>query len=331
MKTLAVVATKPWTVELQPLEVADPKPNEVVVCVTHSWISPGTEGSFVRGERIAGDTPLSETDPSPFPHVPGYQKVGVIEWVGADVPGLAVGDRVFATVSRTDGLFYAHGGHVSPAVTHHSQVWKLPETDLPDEAFSGLVLAQVGYNCGARPTVSVGECAVVIGDGLVGQWAAQTLAERGANVTLLGRHADRLARFTRGTTTTDHTTVTAGLQVLVDTVGDLATVYALLPKLRHDAHFVSAGFYGHEGKIDLQRLRNGEITVHTPSGWSKARMDTTLAWITEGRLTTLPLVTHRFPVARAAEAFDLILHRREPSLGVLLEWEGSAHAHAHSK
>ncbi|MGC4047173.1 MAG: alcohol dehydrogenase catalytic domain-containing protein [Armatimonas sp.] len=72
--------------------------------MTHSWISNGTEGSFVRGERIAGDTPWKPGDPSPFPHITGYQKVGVLEWVGENVDDLQVGDRVFATVSRVSDL-----------------------------------------------------------------------------------------------------------------------------------------------------------------------------------------------------------------------------------
>ncbi|WP_309713777.1 hypothetical protein [Armatimonas sp.] len=320
MKVSAVVTTKPWTVELRELTVAEPGPDEVVVRVTHSWISPGTEGSFIRGERLAGDTPLAPTDPSPFPLVTGYQKVGVVTWVGQNVKNFAIGERVFATVSRTDGLFFATGGHVSPAITSTHQLWKIPEGTLPIEAFSGLVLTQVGYNCGIRPALSPGDGAIVIGDGLVGQWAAQTLAERGASVTLLGHHDERLAKFTRGTVTTEPESIAKGQSVLVDTVGDLGTVYALLPRLRRDSHFVSAGFYGHEGKIDLQRLRNQEITVHTPAGWTTPRMDVTLDWVAQGKLTTLPLITHRFPVADATEAFDLFLHRRAPSLGILLEW-----------
>jgi bacteriochlorophyllide a dehydrogenase len=320
MKVNAVVATKPWSVELQELSIANPGPEEVVVQVTHSWISPGTEGSFIRGERLAGDTPLAPNDPSPFPLVTGYQKVGVVTWVGENVKNFAVGERVFASVSRTDGLFFPMGGHVSPAITPAHQLWKIPEGTLPIEAFSGLVLTQVGYNCGSRPALTPGEGAIVIGDGLVGQWAAQTLAERGADVTLLGRHPERLEKFTRGTTTTECESLAKGQSVLVDTVGDLETVYALLPKLRREAHFVSAGFYGHEGKIDLQRLRNQELTVHTPSGWTTPRMDATLEWVAQEKLTTLPLITHRFPVADAAAAFDLFLHRRAPSLGILLEW-----------
>src|SRR5580700_2661513 len=95
MKAYGAVATAPWRVEYLPVEVPDPGPEDVVVEVTHSWISNGTEGSFVRGERIAGDTPRHETDPIPFPHIPGYQKVGIVESVGADVSRVKPGDTVF--------------------------------------------------------------------------------------------------------------------------------------------------------------------------------------------------------------------------------------------
>ena len=79
MQAHAVVATAPGQIRFQEIQVPDPTSEEVLIRVRHSWISPGTEGSFVRGERIGGDTPRREGDPLPFPHVPGYQKVGVVE------------------------------------------------------------------------------------------------------------------------------------------------------------------------------------------------------------------------------------------------------------
>lgn len=310
----------------------------MVIRVTHSWISNGTEGSFVRGERIAGDTPISESDPSPFPHVPGYQKVGVVEEVGSEVSDVQVGETVFATVSQVSGMFYSFGGHVSPAVTHRSQVWKLPSTVDP-VAVSGLVLTQVGYNVGVRPALEEGESAVVLGDGMVGHWSAQTLKHRGARVMLLGRHDERLARFE--TSTEDRivnvakddplTAIRAwapeGIQVVADTVGSIDSVESLYPVMRHNSHIVSAGFYGPKGFIDLQKMRAREITLHTPAGWTQERMDATLKLVEEGALKTKHLITHHFPVSKAGEAFDLILSRREPRtresevLGVLLDWE----------
>ena len=44
------------------------------------------------------------------------------------------------------------------------------------------------------------------------------------------------------------------------------------------------------------------------------------AAVAAGALDTVSLLTHRFPVERAAEAWDLIESKREPVLGVLLDW-----------
>lgn len=112
-----------------------------------------------------------------------------------------------------------------------------------------------------------------------------------------------------------------GAQVLADTVGSIATVESLYPAMRRFNHIASAGFYGPNGRIDIQQMRNREMTLHAPAGWSKERMDATLDLLAQGVLTTSHLITHRFPVSRAGEAFDLILSRREPVLGVILDWE----------
>ena len=49
-------------------------------------------------------------------------------------------------------------------------------------------------------------------------------------------------------------------------------------------------------------------------------MDATLELIAKGSLKTEELITHRFPVAMAAEAWALIESKSEPVLGVILEW-----------
>lgn len=333
MRAWAAVATGIRQVAWQAVEAPEPGDEDVVVRVTHSWISNGTEGSFIRGERIAGDTPRKETDLLPFPHVPGYQKVGVVERVGANVTEFSPGERVFATVSKVEGMFYSVGGHISPAVTHRSQVWKL-QSDLEPVAASGLVLTQVGYNVGIRPALTAGDAAVVLGDGMVGHWSAQTLQWRGARVLLAGRHADRLSRFVpRGhdrvvnlheTNLVDAVKAFApeGVQVLADTVGSMDSVRALYPVMRHGGQISSAGFYGPHGLIDIQEMRNRELSLHTPAGWSKERMDATLALIAQGHLTTLPLITHYFPASECAAAYEAILTKKPGVLGVILDWEG---------
>jgi len=331
MQADAVVFTAPNTVEYRQVDCPEPGPWDVVVRVTHSWISNGTEGSYLRGERIAGDTPYRPGDPWPFPIVPGYQKVGVVEWVGDEVADITVGEMVFSAMGRVKGMFATMGGHVSPSVSPRDHIWKLPQ-DVDPLAFAGLVLTQVGYNCGTRAQVEAGAGAVVLGDGLVGQWAAQTLAWRGAEVVLVGHHEDRLRKFVGGilrhrvnakreaVMRAVYDILPGGIQVLVDTVGSIPAVEELVPLIRRHGHIVSAGFYGTGDRLALQPLRQDELSVDLVSGWSQERMNHTRELIAIGYLQTLPLITHHFPASQAAEAWKLIAAKSEPVLGVILDW-----------
>lgn len=323
----AVVFTDRNTVAFARVACPDPGPGDVVVRLAHSWISNGTEGSYLRGERTDGDTPYAEGDPWPFPVVAGYQKVGVVERVGDDVDDLAVGETVFATIGRVAGMHHDYAGHLSPSVCPRREVFRLPPGADP-LAYAGLVLAQVGYNAGTRPPLASGDPAVVVGDGLVGHWTAQTLAARGADVVLVGRHDDRLARFDGPTLNARRADWGAavrarfpeGVCVGVDTVGSLAVLDGLRAVSRRFGHLVSAGFYGPDDRWALQPPRYKELSMHLVSGWTRPRLEATLQAVTDGQLQTLPLITHHFPAARAADAWALIETKREPVLGVVLDW-----------
>ena len=331
MQARAVVFPQAHAVEFASVSCPEPGADDVAVEVLHSWISNGTEGSYLRGERIAGDTAWRPGSPTPFPVVAGYQKIGRVSWVGANVRDMEVGEIVFASVGKVDGMFHAHGGQISPSVNTREFVWKLPTTSDP-LAFAGMVLTQVGYNCGTRPSLRPGDWALVIGDGQVGQWAAQTLSLRGAQVALLGRHPDRLAKFPDRPThywfneTQDdwpaqlRRLCPEGLHALVETAGSLAHLQRALPLMARGGQIVSAGFHGADDLLSLQDLRQREISLHSVSGWTRARMAQTRRLIAAGQLQTLPLITHRFPVREAAAAWRLIQTKSEPVLGVLLDW-----------
>jgi bacteriochlorophyllide a dehydrogenase len=337
MKSHAVVFTARNQVEYREIESPDPGPEDVVVELHHSWISNGTEGSFLRGERISGDVAWLPGDPAPFPMVAGYQKVGRVLSVGSAVTKYAIGDWVFASMSRVCGMFdNQYAGHVSPSVCSQGALIPLP-TGLDPVAFSGLVLTQVGYNCGTRSAVQPGQVAVVAGDGLVGQWSAQTLASQGAKVVMIGRHDDRLARFAKYGHTIksgDDNGVAAmralGLgevQILVETTGRGRLLTDWLPLMKRNGHMVIAGFYPEAAEVDLlqalQQFRNYELSFDLASGATQERLDETMRWVADGRLNTLDLISHRFPVEKAADAWTLIESKREPVLGVVLDWPAS--------
>lgn len=331
MQAQAVVFPQAHQVEFASVTVPDPNDDDIVVEVMQSWISNGTEGSYLRGERIAGDTAYRPGDPVPFPVVAGYQKVGRVSWVGANIRDVTPGEIVFAATGRIEGMFHGAGGQVSPSISNRESIWKLP-ADPDPLAFAGMVLTQVGYNCGTRAASRPGDGALVLGDGMVGHWAAQTLSLLGVRVMMLGRHADRLAKFPPAPThfkvhekEEDWPTVLAacfpeGLHILVDTVGSVTHLQAVLPFMVKHGQIVSAGFHGTDDRISLQDLRQRELSVHSVSGWTRERMDQTLRLIATGQLQTLPLITHRFPVQQAADAWNLIATRSEPVLGVILDW-----------
>lgn len=331
MQSKAVVFTKKNQVEFLDVNCPEPGPEDLVIDVEHSWISNGTEGSFLRGERTAGDTAWRPGEPEPFPIVAGYQKTGKVTAVGSAVSGFSEGDRVFAVMSKLDGLFADYGGHVSPSVCHQSFVHKLPD-GADAVACSGAVLTQVGYNCGTRPRLSPGQVAVVIGDGLVGQWAGQALKQRGARVIMTGRHEYRLDMFRRGDwgeTVLVKEGVGVGevgevlkdpVDVLVDTVGDIGFYDEWLPSIQHGGTIVSAGFYGTADLLPIQRYRFKEVSFDLVAGITRERVDETLRWICDRRLDTLGLITHRFPAAEASKAWSLIANKSEPVLGVVLDW-----------
>ncbi len=334
MRAQAVVAAAPGKVEFRQVNTPDPGPQDVVIQVEYSWISNGTESSFMRGERVEGDTPRLPHHPLPFPHVPGYQKTGIVLWAGEQVEHIAPGDQVFATISAVEDMFYPFGGHISPAVTHCSQVWKLPK-GMESEAACCLTLLQVGCNAGFAPMMAAHDRALILGDGQVGLWCAQAVQLRRARIMLAGRHLERLALFQPGPedavlpSPSNLPEAAAdwapeGLQAVIDTTGDLDALLSLLPCMRHSGQIVSVGFYGVRGQLDLQLLRQKELVLYSPSGWNKGRMDQTLHLLHQKKLSTLPLITHRFEAEQAAQAYALLLQRSEPHLGITLHWQEAA-------
>ena len=337
MRSKAVVFTSRNEVRWMDIESPSPGADDIVIEIHHSWISNGTEGSFLRGERLSGDEAWQPGDPDPFPMVAGYQKVGRILSLGENVSGFSAGEMVFASMSKVTGMFdNRFAGHVSPSVCDKGAVMKIP-TGVDPLAVSGLVLTQVGYNCGSRPTIKPGEIAVVIGDGLVGQWAAQTLKQRGAVVVMIGKHEDRLSKARPyahtinspndyGTSSFDALGL-GNVQVLVETIGSVPAMYAWLHRMNRNSHIEVAGFYKPSGEINIQKalqdFRNYEISFDLVSGATAKRMEETMQWVADGKLNTVDLITHRFPAEEADVAWRMIESKLEPILGVVLDWPAS--------
>lgn len=331
MITQAVIFTKPTEVVIGELELPALGPNDALVEIEYSAISIGTERWCLLGAIQVAEGKLVE-----FPCVPGYQAAGIVREVGPAVQTVAPGDRVFSINGRVapGAVRSTWGGHQHFHVADANGLIPLPDNVSTREA-AGLVLAQVGYNGASRPRVNPGDVAVVIGDGLVGQWAGQVLRHRGAHVILAGHHPDRLAlaaRYAADEVVDTHTVdlkeyvfsrYPQGVPISVETASKRELIRQAVELLAYDAQFVLLGYYP-EGEclIDTHWVRAKETTVYCPNGIARARMDSTLALISQGYMHVEELLTHRFPYQAAAQAYQLLLDKPADFLGIVIDWTG---------
>ncbi len=329
MTSRAVVFPEPRRSRVEAVEIPPLADGDVLVEVEYSSLSPGTERWCLTGGLVVpGEPPLA------FPHVPGYQAAGTVREAGRSVRGLAPGDRVFSRNCRAPSGWRGSwwGGHVGFHVAPEAAVIKLPKNVSTLEA-SCLLLAQVGYNGASKPVVRPGDTAAVIGDGLVGLYAAQVLRHRGAHVILSGLSGYRLdfARRLAADEVFDASRgdfpahvrdrFPAGVDIALETASSAATVRMAAGLLRNGGQLVLNGFYPPpESLIDWHWLRRKELTVYCPDSRTRERLEAALALIASGVLRVKDLVTHELPAVDASEAYAKLLGTDAAFLGIALRW-----------
>lgn len=273
----------------------------------------------------------------------GYCNAGVIVDAGTDAGGFSPGDRVVTNGAHADYVRVAHtlAARIPAGVSFEAAAF----TPVAAIALQGIRLA--------APTL--GESVVVYGLGLIGLLAVQLLRANGCRVLGVDRDPGRLALGERfGAIAVDAATGDVAARIVAHTNGvgadavlltlasdDDEPVHEAAAMARQRGRLVLVGvtglalrrddFYKKElsfavscsygpGRYDPTYEEQG---VDYPIGhvrWTEQRnFDAVLALMADGRLDPLPLVTHRFPFDRAAEAYDLIAGPA-PSLGVVLTY-----------
>lgn len=326
MRTQAVLFTAANQIELAEVELPELQPDDVLIRTEHSFISTGTERWTLEGRMATRSGGFA------FPVVPGYQKVGRVEQVGERVSSVTPGQRVFMTRGRVESATPAWGGHMMHALFATSEVYALPD-ELPGDVAAGLVVVQVGWNTGQRPRLESGDLAVVVGDGIIGQFTAQVLRARGAEVCLAGRRPMRLELGSRWSADRLLDVSTTGLReavdaacgrpadVIVETVCQPEDTPTYVDLLRPRGQLVIAAYHPDSNLVDLAPVQDKQITIHSTGGWQRDNLEATMAAIVAGSLHVEPLITHRVPWREAAAAYErLVRDKTEDSLGIVIDW-----------
>jgi len=282
-------------------------PAEVLVHVHASGVSPG--------ELDWGGTWLHhDGTPRTPPIIPGHEVSGVVDAVGADAEGIAVGDEVFGYIdSRRDG---ADAEYVAvrtdelapkPPTLTHAEAASVPLSALT--AWQAL-FDQGGLAPGQRVLVHGGA-------GGVGSFAVQLARWRGAHVTATasGRDAD-LVRDLGAAEVIDYRTqrfedAVAGMDLVFDTVGG-------------DTWERSWGVLGPRGRIvsvAVPRPPDRPSEDGRKAIWFIVKQDRHQLVEIGGLMDAghvRPIVSAELPLARGREAYGPTAHRSGPGKVVLL-------------
>jgi predicted dehydrogenase/threonine dehydrogenase-like Zn-dependent dehydrogenase len=280
----------------------------------------------------------------------GYSSAGTIAALGEEMPGFRVGQRV----ACAGGGFAVHAEY---AVVPRNLLAVLPRSvDFESAAFATVgAIAMHGFRL-AQP--QAGERVAVIGLGLLGLLGVQIASAAGCPVFGIDIAAERVRLATslgctavpraKAVTAAQAFTRNQGFDVVLicaDTTSsdpvELAAVIArdrarvvavgavglALPRREYyekELSFINSRSYG-PGRYDSSYETAGNDYPIGYVRWTEGRnLEAVVELMAEGKLQTSPLVTHRIPIDRGAEAYDLISSGKgRASLGVLLTYASS--------
>ena len=348
--------TAPGAVEVCTEEMAPPQGDELLIETVVSAISAGTEMLFYRGQVPAGmaaDSSIAGlTDEVRYPLKYGYACVGrVCEVAGplarqaepteADGPRDAAGDE-------ENRYYFAFHPHESHFYASPQALLPVPE-GIPPRQAALLPNAETAVNLVMDGAPLVGERAVVMGLGIVGLLTTALLAQFPLAALIAVDplpHRRRLARRLGASQAIDPSgadgpdqlrdaLADAGEQhggdLIYELSGQPAALDAAVSAAGFDSRIVVGSWYGtkpatlqlggsfHRNRIRLISSQVSTIAPQLRGRWTKdRRMES--AWQLLAKLPSEELISHRFPLEQADEAYRLIDSCPEQTLQVILDY-----------
>ena len=306
----AAVLAAPATMELQQVALPEPGPSQVRVKL---------EGCGVCASNVE---PFEGQPWSQFPGEPGgmgHEGWGIVDALGPDVTGIAIGDRV----AMLSGKSYAEYD-----VADVGALVKLPEA-LAGKPFPGEPLG-CAFNIFRRADVQAGQTVAIVGIGFLGAVLTRLASEAGARVIAISRRQSSLdlARHYGAAETIvmdDHWCILEdvkrltngrGCDRVIECVGKQWPLDLAGELVREGGRLVIAGYH-QDGprQVNMQMWNWKGIDIASaherdPAVNLRGLREAAEA-VASGRLDPTPLYTHRYSLDRLDEA--LLATRDKPN------------------
>jgi len=351
----AAVFVEPGRIEIDDRPIPDIGPNDALIRVTTTTIC-GTDVHILKGEYpvekglIVGHEPVGVIEKLGA-NVQGYQE-GQRVIAGAICPS-------FTSYACQDGCSAQDGGHHAHGYKPmggwrfgntidgaQAEYLRVPDAQanlspVPDGLTDDQVLMcpdimSTGFAGAESANIKIGDSVAVFAQGPIGLCATagarlrgagliiavdgvdERLAmakKMGADVTLNFRQVDVVAEILK-------LTGGRGVDASIEALGLQQTFEQALRVIKPGGTLSSLGVYSESLTIPLDAFCAGLgdhriVTSLCPGG--KERMRRLMQIIDSGRLDLGPMVTHRYPLEKIVDAYDLFSHQRDGVLKIALE------------
>lgn len=277
----------------------------------------------------------------------GHEMVGVVEQIGSDVKGVKPGDRVTVNVETFCGeCFYCKHGYVNNCTSSHGG-WalgcridggqteyvrvplatqglnRIPDNVSDEQAlFVGDVLA-TGYWAASISEITQDDTILIIGAGPTGICTLLCVMLKQPKRIIVCEPSEERRHFVKEhypeillTTpeecldfvmkTSDH----GGADRVIEVAGAKTTFQLAWQCARPNAVVTIVALYDEAQQLPLPNMYGKNLTFKT-GGVDGCHCDEVLQLIEQGKIDTTPLITHRFPLSRIDEAYNIFENKED--------------------
>lgn len=313
MKTRAVYLKGPRDLSVNTLPLKRPERGDLVVDISHSGISTGTEKLFWTGQ-------MPPFPGSGWPLVPGYEAAGEVVEAGADT-GFKTGDWVFVPGANCfEGAFGLFGGATERLVTDAARVTRI-DSGLGAEG-ALLALAATAWHALSGQGVRLPE--LIVGHGVLGRLMARLTVEAGAAPPKVWEtNPSRRLGADGYEVVSPEDDPRRDYSSIYDASGNIEVLDQLIARMKKGGEVVLAGFYPDGVRFDFPPAFVREVRLRVAAEWTPADLIHVRKMIEAGALSLSDLISHTRSANDAPEAYRQAFDDPD-CLKMILNWKEAA-------